>query len=617
MIIRRIIDGKITDEELTSPIDLTADVVVAGAGSAGIYAASAAAREGVSVILIENDSEIGGTHVRGLVTGYYYGFSGGSFEEDDYKENPTDRYKMLYKLEHKAMMERARISKCGVNLLTSHTPTGVIMEDGSVRGLSVFNGEREIYIEAKMVIDSTGDGFVIRMTGAQYRVGREIDGKTAPFSIFASCLKDDKVVMLNRDSGTVNHYDAFEYSRKVMLARKKSASILSEGELIHTAPLVGIREGICFLGEEKLCVEDVLFEKVPPRVLFYAYSDLDRHGSDKALDEEVIQSFWVISNLSTVTVRIPVPMGAVVPKGIGGIVSAGRCFSADSHSQGAVRMTRDMCRMGECVGVGVAMAVKSGVSFTDVDYGMYLEKVTALGTFAGDVDKKFGFHFPRFGSPYTPVEFDFIKNREMLKTETPGVAIWSAYVSLDRVLTRNILINDMNSATDNLQRYNAAIALGLIGDKEALPVLREIVENRDAFYFKDCRRTNQLRSAIAVCLIGRIGDESDVPRLRSILFDKGEFDREMYHTLEPNVLYSKDPKRNFVYFSMITHTAMALLKIYSRTGLNKEELASELLKLRDDGITVARTAPGALPDDNSYKECYDFMTLMIDKLSET
>ena len=110
MIIRRIIDGKITDEELTSPIDLAVDVIVAGAGSAGIYAASAAAREGVSVILIENDSEIGGTHVRGLVTGYYYGFSGGSFEEDDSKENPTDRYKMLYKLEHKAMMERARIS---------------------------------------------------------------------------------------------------------------------------------------------------------------------------------------------------------------------------------------------------------------------------------------------------------------------------------------------------------------------------------------------------------------------------------------------------------------------------------------------------------------------------
>ena len=120
-----------------------------------------------------------------------------------------------------------------------------------------------------------------------------------------------------------------------------------------------------------------------------------------------MQNWWVISNLSTVTARIPVPMGSVVPRGYRGIVTAGRCFSGDSYAQGAVRMTRDMCRMGECVGVAVAMAILDNSTILDIDYDEYLKRVRSRGCYDGDADKKFGFHFPRFGSPYTPVEFDF------------------------------------------------------------------------------------------------------------------------------------------------------------------------------------------------------------------
>lgn len=614
MIVRRLIDGVITDEQVSASVHTVTDVIVVGAGSAGIYAASAAAEEGASAILIENDSDVGGTHVRGLVTGYYYGFAGGSFEDDDYKDNPTDRHKLLYKLEHKQMMERKRLGECGVTLLTSHTPTGVIVEGDRVTGLAVFNGEREVYICSRTVIDSTGDGFVIRMAGASYRLGREIDGKTAPFSVFATYTEDGKVKMVNRDAGTVNQYNAMEYSERVMHARKKAIDLTNLGELIHTAPLVGVREGISFDGEEKLCVEDILSEKVPPRVLFYAYSDLDRHGSDKAIDDELVQSFWVVSNLSTVTVRIPVPFGAVVPKGLSGIVAAGRCHSSDSYSQSAVRMTRDMSRMGECVGVAVAMAIADNSTILDIDYDEYLKRVRSRGCYDGDADKKFGFHFPRFGSPYTPVEFDFIKNREMLKTESPGPAIWSAYVSENRNETAELLKADIASPDSALHRYNAAIALGLIGDRDALPTLREIVVNRDAFYFKDCRRTNQMRSAVAICLLGRIGDVGDLSLLSDIVFGESEYEREAYHALEPDVLYSKNPKRNYVYFSILTHAIVALAKIHKRFSLDTAELKSRLSLLLTDGVTVSRTAPGALADDNEYRECYDFIELVIGTL---
>ncbi|MBO7292856.1 MAG: hypothetical protein J6V07_02865 [Clostridia bacterium] len=64
-----------------------------------------------------------------------------------------------------------------------------------------------------------------------------------------------------------------------------------------------------------LTCRDVLTGNAPERVLFYAYSDLDRHGYDRAIDDELFQSFRVVAGLATLTVRIRVPMGAIVPCG--------------------------------------------------------------------------------------------------------------------------------------------------------------------------------------------------------------------------------------------------------------------------------------------------------------
>ena len=130
---------------------------------------------------------------------------------------------------------------------------------------------------------------------------------------------------------------------------------------------------------------------------------------------------------------IPVPMGAVVPKGVKGLVSAGRCLSVDTYLQSAVRMNRDMFRMGECVGALAALAAKDNVGVLDVDYGEYLDVVGKRGCFEKE-DRK-GFYFDNSYKWYTdkmkslgravdpkyPVgkaireklNFDFWKNQEL------------------------------------------------------------------------------------------------------------------------------------------------------------------------------------------------------------
>jgi len=394
-----------------------------------------------------------------------------------------------------------------------------------------------------------------------------------------------------------------------------------------------VREGLSYEGEEKLSYRDVLLGVRPEKVLFYAYSDLDRHGSLRAIDDELFVSFFVIANLSTVTLSIPVPFGGVVPKGIRGLVSAGRCISTDSYMQSAVRMNRDMFRMGECVGTGAAMAALSGVDFMDIDYGEYLTRVRAKGCFEGYSDRSFSFDNSyrmylnkmaalgrepdakysglKLNSPICePIDFDVDKSLYLLKTDAPGVAIWSCYLAKNRDLLRDRLFSIMQSAESEMHRYNCAIALGLIGDKRALGVLTEIVEARDCFFFTDNRRTNQFRSAIAICLIGRVGGVGELPLLFGIL-DPSEIERPMYHTLEPNYLYHTGADRNFVYYSVITHTVMALYNIYKREQLDFSELHAYFSKLFE-GDGLLRRVTDRAAGEAAYEEMEELRRFVLE-----
>ena len=488
------------------------DVLVVGAGTGGIFAALAASEEGADVILIENDGNIGGMRVRGNVTPYYYGAPGGSFESTDAAAHARTAF--AYPKTQPEPLQLAlteRIFDSRVRLITKCAPMGVYLEENRVVGVRAISGEGVIDISARMVIDATSDGHLLRQIGVEYRFGRERDGKVAPFTVRTQYIKNGRYVSVNDDSGYINQYDEANFSERIIRAHANAERFLKDGEFLSLPTEAGIREGLAFVGEDTL-----------------VSTDLDKHGHDRALDDEVYQTWMTVSNLATVTVNIPVPFGAVVPRGFLGIVTAGRCLSIDTYALGAVRMNRDMYRMGECVGVAASMAVATRADFLDIDYADYRTRVEKRGCYNGYPERTYGFDNNRNLISYKPLEFTPDKTFHLLYTETPGAAIWSAYVADDKEAVRRRLTEMLNTAPSTEARYNCAIALGVTGDHSALPILREIVKKRDWYYYKDCRRSNQHRTAIAVCLIGRLGDESDVPLLSEIVFDEHEIDREMF-----------------------------------------------------------------------------------------
>ena len=613
MILSTLEDGRIQRTSAEGLVfDTTCDVLCVGAGSAGVYAADAAAREGASVILCELSSNLGGMHVTGCVTGYYFGSRGGAHEAEHKKCKEDTLFFSRGQWEEKQIHLTERLAESGVRVLTRTSATGVYFEGDRAVGLRVFDGARSYTIGAGMIIDATSDGHLLRMTDVKKHYGRPNDGSFAPFTVRTQYIKEGRFASSNADSGHMNHYDAVDFSRNTILAHAAAERLLAEGDFLHHALQVGIREGLTFEGEDAVRYADVLLRRVPERILFYAYADFDRHGSEHATDEALFQSFWVVANLATVTFNIPVPMGSIVPKGLRGLVTAGRCLSTDSYAQSAVRMNRDMFRMGECVGVAAAMAVTDG-DILAIDYREYRRRVEARGCFNGFGDRVFGFdntygHYlnkmralgrtpdPRYEGMrpldkiYEPIDFDVNKTFHLLATDAPGVALWSCFLAEDRAAVRERLFVAMTEADGDLARYNCALGLGLLEDARALPVLREIVDRRDCFFFTDNRRSNQFRSAAAVCLLGRLGTVEDLPRLYGILSEE-ELARAMYHTLEANYLYHTEPDRNFVYFAMMTHAVMAIIGIAGREGLALDALGAILA---DDSLLrrVTSEPPG-------------------------
>ena len=633
MILSMLENGNVVKTACDEPkFDYSCNVLCVGAGSAGVYAADSAAREGADVILCEIGENIGGMHVCGNVNGYYYGARGGSYEQDDIKSSQDKVFMTKGHWEQRQIRLTERLIRSGVRLLCRHSAIGLYMDDDRIVGILAFDGKRELAIKADITVDATSDGHLIRMTDVKKRYGRPEDGSFVPFGVRLQYTKGKGLLSKNSDNGIMNHYDSKDFSKKTVAAHANASYMLKSEEIVHCALHTGVREGLTYEGEDSLKCEDVLNMRRPEKVLFWAYSDLDRHGSQRATEEEIFQNWWVVANLATVVISIPVPMGSIVPKGIKGLVTAGRCISCDTYTQSAVRMNRDMFRMGECVGVAAALASLNGVDFLDIDYDAFLSRVRDRGCFEGYSERTFGFDdtYGRYLAKmkslkrnpdkkyeklapldyiYEPIIFDVQKSFHLLKTDAPGIAIWSCYLSPEKDKVRERLYSEMTNSDDKMYKYNCAIALGLLEDKRALPVLCDIVKRRDCFFFTDNRRSNQFRSAVAVCLVGRLGTERELPLLLDIL-SPNEIEREMYHTLEANYLYHAEPDRNFVYFAMLTHTCMALYKIYKRSSMDIKKLHLFFADYFKDG-TAMRRVTAASSGESAYEEMRIFIEYLL------
>lgn len=562
------------------------DVIVAGLGSAGAFLALSAS-ESCKVLAIERMNSVGGTCTNGFVCSYYHGLNGGLFEEIDRKaaessdiyrrgiKNPYAKSDRLY--EHLAENKN-------ITLAFESVIIGIYENENTVIGVkALIDGEFK-NIACKFLCDCTADGYILKILDVKRSMGREGNGISAPFTINKYYREDGEIKSIAADAGYINQYDSVEFTKAVLNAKTEFTKE-NYRRIIACAPMSGLREGMSFEGEYTLAISDAVYEKSVPNVLLYADSDIDRHGEDYYLGSDVWKDWFIHCNLSTVSLKIPVPAGCLVPKGKNGIISACRCLSADSYISSAVRMVRDMHRLGECAGVAVAEAVKLGMTnILELDFEKIRDKLKSRGCFDSNERKKRGFE--ERGGAYLPFEWMTEKEEiiNALSTNKPGVALWSCNLP-GREKTEAFLTDELNS--DNLMlRKNAAIALGITKNQKCLPVLREMVRSRTDDFLDDCRRTNQMQSIIAISLCGRFADTEITGELCKIL-DLREYKKEMYHThLEDNYRLSTHSDFNDIYFQYLSFALYSLNEICKKHSEMKSEITESIKEFIGNKETV-------------------------------
>jgi len=559
-------NGELHQSAVDSPVfNAQYDVIVAGLGTAGSIALLTAARLGLQAMGIDRMHCMGGMGTAGSVNGYYFGTKGGVYEEVDAQVaeligtvyTRSSAYNVdakKYKLEQLATAD-------GAALAYESTVTAVYLEGKQVVGLQWIGPEGLRSASCKVVIDCTGDAEVCALAGCDTSFGRALDGRAQPFTSVKVFAAGDKVSWRNFDSGCTDQTDSRTLTESILHSHSQHLEeTYGEGQrLLHLAPLLGIREGRLIHGEDTLSLAAYFEDALPEEPLFYAYADVDKHGRDHAFESQALQDWFVASNLGAVNISVPVSLGMMTPKGYGGLLAAGRCLAVDHDLSTCVRMNRDMQKSGEAAATAAWLSVDKGVTLQQVPYEQLRDMLQETGCYNPEQDRGYQFSYPGDRKPAEVIHWlsEPAAIREGLASDRPGVAIWSCR-RLDQGM-REHLLGWMNAPDDQLRRHSA-LALGLIGERASLPLLRQMIRERDAYTLKDCRKNNQMRGYMAIYLAARLQDAEVVEDLIQLVTDPREIERPLYQPEEAGSR-AKTQKYNDVYYQFFSHAMIGLLRI--------------------------------------------------------
>ncbi len=406
------------------------DVLVLGAGPAGIGAAVSAARMGVKTLLIENGSDVGGVATIGLMSHWTGKTQGGIYQEileltnDDESQrqtiNPERLKTKLLEMLKDAGAEVLLYTMAVQPVMDGNTITGVICESKS---------GRQAYM-GKIVIDSTGDGDIAARSGVPYIKGRETDGKMQPMTLmfkiagvdtenavflgsFESTYQTERgelqqlakehlphpaghvllyrstlpgVVTVNMtNSISVDGCSNRDLTEATITCRKQMDIIVDflreyvpgyqNCYIISSASLIGVRETRHFSGEYTLTEQDILDAKVfDDYIATRCHFNFDVHNiSGASLDKTGLQFGFPQQRGYTISYR------SILPQKIDNLLLAGRNISGTHMAHSSYRVMPICANVGQGAGIAAALCAKLNQTPRELDYAVIRKELDRLG----------------------------------------------------------------------------------------------------------------------------------------------------------------------------------------------------------------------------------------------
>jgi hypothetical protein len=421
------------------PVIDETDVLVVGAGPAGIGAALAAGRSGVKTLLVEQFNCVGGMATSGLMSHFTGSASSPFYRElvDAMEAHPPGQAPYTHTatwhgIRHEALKSvlLRKLDEAHVGLRLYTFACDAIMEGTRIRGIVCESKSGRGAILAKVVIDGTGDGDVAARAGAAFQLGREEDHVCQPVTLmfriggvdyeravfppsFESFIQLPKGeiqalgkanlpfpaghVLLYRTSipneVCVNMTNVIEIdgtkaedlTRAERTCRRQMDAIVlflrevvpgyENCYLVASAQNIGVRETRHFRGEYTLTAEDIVEARV--------FDDWIAARNAFNFDIHNTKGHGLDANGAQREFRAKgeytIPYRACVPETIDGLLLAGRNISGTHKAHSNFRVMSICLNMGHGVGTAAAIAVQDGVRPRDVDVAKVQARLMAAG----------------------------------------------------------------------------------------------------------------------------------------------------------------------------------------------------------------------------------------------
>jgi hypothetical protein len=410
--------GFLTEAERDIPLSADADVIVCGAGPAGVTAAIAAARAGAKVRLFEAHGSLGGVWTSSLL-GYLLDFDKPGFNQELVRRL-RDRHAVVGEgvngiSYHPEDMKLVLEELCLAAGVTVHFHTRVVAVHKVGRRVNAIVTEsksgREAW-QAGTFIDATGDGDVGALAGCEFEIGMADACPCQPVSMDALLVVKDatKLTRFIHGSGSAVSKQSMNDSKKNLLAEIKrggfdpsyqgptifpirdnlllammnheyginatDAAAVTKATLNARAELHRIVKALRALGgdweglqvvatPEQIGIRDG--RRIKGR---YKVVKGDLVAGARHEDSVVRATFSVdvhaltrkdpaYSNQGVKVKPYDIPLRALIAKDVDGLMMAGRCISGDFIAHASYRVTGNAVAMGEAAGVTSALAAAS------------------------------------------------------------------------------------------------------------------------------------------------------------------------------------------------------------------------------------------------------------------
>jgi hypothetical protein len=379
--------------ELEARQTLHADIAIAGVGTGGSVAAIAAAKadrslskpgqKPLKIIAIEPMAFPGGIGTGGGIHSYYWGIPGGLQRDiDQLTRQFMNRYQTPlgpgplsdgpFNPWAKTIALQSLFAEHHIELLYGATLVQTHTRQGSVTSALLATDQGLLRLEAKAWIDGTGDGDLCTLAGADFTLGREHDGLLHAYTQSSGQLRElngrIRMASTNTDAGFCDPTDPQDLTRaRLEGIRQKVVDKQSNLDRVtYIAPALGLRQGRQIETEYVLSFDDQITRKRFPDAIGYSGCHYDNHATDYEFQsDESLFWVWALEQFRTPYAH-EISYRMLVPRGLDNVWIASRCLGVSQDAHHALRMQRDMQRIGEAAGDAAVLALRQQSAARDV-----------------------------------------------------------------------------------------------------------------------------------------------------------------------------------------------------------------------------------------------------------